>query len=169
MRIRTCLQIVIALKLKSAKLNFADAMSYAEYEATLDLDYVLCEADLVRLRAAVEELEPQYAIEIMRSPSPCLTMLRAEDSLEGQEFYLGEALTPECEVRVNGLAGYGLCLGDEPQRCYCIAVLDALRTTSVPAIDAFVARERQAILEREDREFALIQRTHVDFKLMEEV
>jgi hypothetical protein len=47
-------------------------------------------------------------------------MIPAEDSLEAQKFYLGEALTTECEVAVDGHAGFGLCLGEEPVRCYCI-------------------------------------------------
>ncbi len=144
-------------------------MPAAEHEQDRDFDYVICEADLPRLRALVEQLEKSYSIEIVRKPSPCLTMLRAEDSLEKQEFFLGEALTTECEVKVDSLPGYGLCLGDEAQRCYCLAVLDALRESANPLLDAFVEEERKLITEREQQEFGLIQRTQVDFKLMEEV
>ena len=49
--------------------------------------------------------------------------------MEHQPFYLGEALTTECEVIVNDTIGYGICLGDEPVRSYCIAVIDALLQT----------------------------------------
>ena len=55
-----------------------------------------------------------------------MTMIQAEDSVEFQPFYVGEALTTECEVIVNGQKGYGICLGDEPLRCYCIAFIDAI-------------------------------------------
>ena len=144
-------------------------MPAAEHEHYRDFDYVICEADLNRLRAVVEELEKIYSIELTRQPSPCLSMLRAEDSLEKQEFFLGEALTTECEVRVDSLSGYGLCLGDEAQRCYCIAVLDALRESRNPAVEAFIEEEGKLIAAREQQEFGLIQRTQVDFKLMEEV
>jgi phosphonate C-P lyase system protein PhnG len=136
-----------------------------------DDDYVLCECDIEPLSGLVSELEKKHAIAIVRQPTVCLTMIRAEDSLEKQEFYLGEALTTECEVSVDGAPGYGLCLGEEPMRGYCMAVLDALLQGQgeCPAeVGQFLERERQTISARDEREFNLILRTHVDFKLMEE-
>lgn len=136
-----------------------------------DSDYVLCECDLEPLAALVTQLEKQHSVTMVREPSVCLTMIRTEDSLEKQEFYLGEALTTECEVAVDGKPGYGLCLGDEPVRGYCIAVVDALLERSDgPAheIGKFLDHHREAIADREKREFNLTLRTQVDFKLMEE-
>jgi phosphonate C-P lyase system protein PhnG len=136
-----------------------------------DDDYVLCECELDALSGLVGELEKKHFIEIIRQPSVCLTMIRTEDSLEKQEFYLGEALTTECEVSVDGVPGYGLCLGEEPVRGYCIAVLDAFlqgKGECPQEIGSFLDRERKTITARDEREFNLILRTHVDFKLMEE-
>src|SRR5262245_6043116 len=136
-----------------------------------DHDYVLCECDLEPLKAFGEGLEPHYHVTIIKEPSVCLTMLRAEDSLDKQEFYLGEALTTECQVSVDGRVGYGVCLGDEPVRGYCLAVIDALSGAGAPSnakVQAFIARHRQLISARETEEFNLILRTQVDFKLMEE-
>lgn len=136
-----------------------------------DDDYVLCECDLEPLAALVGELEKKHSVGMIRRPSVCLTMIKTEDSLEQQEFYVGEALTTECEASVDGAPGYGLCLGDEPVRGYCIAVMDALlqgNGACPPEVDAFLDRERAAIVAREEREFNLILRTQVDFKLMEE-
>src|SRR5580693_343975 len=90
------------------------------------VDYILCECALEPLESLVRGLEPGYAVLVVRQPAVCMTMVQAEDSVEGQPFYLGEALTTECELQVDGRAGYGLCLGDEPLRCYCIAFVDAL-------------------------------------------
>ena len=136
-----------------------------------DHDYVLCECELEPLADLVGTLEKKHSIEMVRQPSVCLTMIRTEDSLEKQEFYLGEALTTECEVSVDGDAGYGLCLGEEPLRCYCIAVVDAFlqRNGGCPTeIGNFLDRHREAVTSRDEREFNLILRTQVDFKLMEE-
>ena len=143
-------------------------MTSSGYEVFRDFDYVVCEANSEALRSFVEKIEKTHAVEVVKHPSPCLAMLTAQDSLEGQKFYLGEALTTECEVRVDGLAGFGLCLGDEPQRCYCIAVLDALRERPTDELDAFIGSQRQEIAAREQKEFSLVERTQVDFKLMEE-
>jgi phosphonate C-P lyase system protein PhnG len=135
-----------------------------------DNDYVLCECDLEPLASLVGDLEKQHTVTMVKEPSVCLTMIRTQDSLEKQEFYLGEALTTECEVAVDGKPGYGLCLGEEPVRCYSIAVVDALlqQQHQVPAIADFLDHQRDLIAEREQREFNLTLRTQVDFKLMEE-
>jgi alpha-D-ribose 1-methylphosphonate 5-triphosphate synthase subunit PhnG len=134
-----------------------------------DNDYVLCECELEPLAGMVRELEQQHSVTLVREPSVCLTMVRTEDSLEKQEFFLGEALTTECEVAVDGAPGYGLCLGEEPVRCYSIAVVDALlHQGASPQILQFLEQQRERIAEREQREFNLTLRTQVDFKLMEE-
>lgn len=140
-------------------------------ETRLDNDLVLCECPLEGLRELVESLESRHDVRLVKAPSICLTLVRAEDSLEKQEFYLGEALTSECEVAVDGVAGHGLCLGEEPVRAYCIAVCDALLHGggTVPAAVAdFLDAERASLEEREREEFNHILRSHVDFKLMEQ-
>jgi alpha-D-ribose 1-methylphosphonate 5-triphosphate synthase subunit PhnG len=134
-----------------------------------DNDYVLCECDLGPLSALVVQLETKHQVAIVKEPSVCLTMIRTEDSLEKQQFYLGEALTTECEVAVDGNPGYGVCLGEEPVRCYSIAVVDALlRDGGSAEVASFLDHHRSLIAEREQREFNLTLRTQVDFKLMEE-
>jgi len=135
-----------------------------------DYDYVMCECPLEPLKEFVEELEMEHTVTVVKDPAVCLTMVRAEDSLEKQEFYLGEALTTECEVEVDGSSGYGLCLGEEPIRGYCIAVLDALihsgRTSE--RLDRFFLEQKDVVEKREKDEYARAMRTRVDFKLMEE-
>lgn len=138
---------------------------------TYDDDLVLAECPLERLQCFVEALEARHEVRVLRSPDICLTMVKAEDSLEKQPFYLGEALTSECEVAVNGQPGYGLCLGEEPVRTYCIAVCDAmLHGEGEPPAElrAFLDAEREALARRETEEFNHILRTKVDFKLMEQ-
>ena len=134
-------------------------------------DYILCECGLDVLEAFVRELESHHAVQIIRQPAVCMTMVRAEDSVESQPFYLGEVLVTDCEVQVDGQAGYGLCMGDEPVRCYCMAVIDALLLSDGPrASEVRVFLEGQAVLiaDRQRLEYNLIQRTKVDFKLMEQ-
>jgi alpha-D-ribose 1-methylphosphonate 5-triphosphate synthase subunit PhnG len=127
-------------------------------------DYVLCECDLEPLAGLVRDLEREHTVTVVKAPSVCLTMIRTQDSLEKQEFYLGEALTTECEVAVDGEPGYGLCLGEEPVRCYAIAVVDALlHQGNSRMVMSFLDHHGGLIGEREEREFNLTLRTQVDF------
>src|SRR5260221_8497221 len=136
-----------------------------------DSDYILCECRLQALEEFVASLEASFVIQMARLPVVCMTMIRAEDSVEAQPFYLGEALTTDCEVIVNGRTGYGICLGDEPVRCYCIAFLDAIKQLSgehQTKVQIFL-EEQAAVISRELKvEYDHILRTRVAFKLMEQ-
>lgn len=139
-------------------------------DASIDRDYVLVECELERLTALVDTLEAEHEVTMIKEPSTCLTMVPAEDSIENQAFYLGEALTTECEVEVEGHIGYGVCLGEEPERAYALAVVDALVTEHlVPeAIETFLVEQHRKLEEGERIEAAHVRRTKVDFKLFDE-
>ena len=74
-------------------------------------------------------------------------------------------------MRLMDWLASGLCLGDEPVRAYCVAVVDALlqadRAIS-PAIESFLCKQGSLVARRDKVEFDLILQTQVDFKLMEE-
>lgn len=134
-------------------------------------DYILCECELEPLENFVASLEERFEIKIARMPSICMTMVQAEDSVEFQPFYLGEALTTECEVIINGQKGYGICLGDEPLRSYCIAFIDAitqLKDVDLQPVNQFLNEQATLIDQANKIEYNHIQRTKVDFKLMEQ-
>ena len=134
-------------------------------------DYILCECALESLESFVREMEQHCTVQVIRQPAIATTMIRAEDSVEGQPFYLGEALITECEVNVDGQPGFGICLGDEPVRSYCIAFVDALLQLADARgtrVDAFLKEQEQRIAAKVTTEHKQIQRTKVDFKLMEE-
>ena len=135
-------------------------------------DYILCECPLENLKQVTARLLAHYHPTLVKAPGICLTMIRAEDSVEKQEFYLGEALTTDCEVEINGHVGYGICLGDEPDRAYCMAVLEAAlaqNDAQQHLIQAFLIEQATLIRQQEETEFSHIMRTKVDFKLMEQV
>ncbi|MFM9837810.1 MAG: phosphonate C-P lyase system protein PhnG [Cyclobacteriaceae bacterium] len=134
-------------------------------------DFILCECQLEPLQNLVAELEPSFETTIIRMPSICMTMIQAEDSVEFQPFYLGEAVTTECEVMVNAQKGYGVCLGDEPLRCYCIAFLDAvtqLKDADQQPILTFLDEQAKLLDKAAQLEHNQILTTKVDFKLMEQ-
>jgi phosphonate C-P lyase system protein PhnG len=137
----------------------------------MDIDLILCECPPDDLKSFVSSMENQFDINIIKHPSICMTMIQAEDSVELQPFYLGEALTTECQLIVNGQIGYGICLGDEPVRAYCIAFMDAviqLKQVDLAGVKAFLYRQQLLIEEARIIEHNQILQTKVDFKLMEQ-
>jgi phosphonate C-P lyase system protein PhnG len=136
-----------------------------------DQDYILCECELQPLEDFVVALEETVEVILVKAPAICMTMVQAEDSVEFQPFYLGEALTTECELLVNGTRGIGICLGDEPVRAYCIAFMDAytqLNDVDMQPVVDFLSKQSEIIEHNAKVENDLILRTKVDFKLMEQ-
>lgn len=136
-----------------------------------DQDYILCECELQPLEDFVVALEETVEVKLVKEPAICMTMVQAEDSVEFQPFYLGEALTTECELLVNGTRGIGICLGDEPVRAYCIAFMDAytqLKDVDMQPVIDFLNKQSAIIEHNAKVENDLILRTKVDFKLMEQ-
>ena len=137
----------------------------------IERDYILCECPLKHLVNFVAGLEDQYDITVSKAPEICLTMVKAQDSVEGQAFFLGEALTTTCEVVIGTEFGLGIVLEDEPERAYCIAVLDALtklQDRHWSKIEAFLTTEKSQILKAETEAHTKIMRSAVDFKLMDD-
>jgi alpha-D-ribose 1-methylphosphonate 5-triphosphate synthase subunit PhnG len=134
------------------------------------IDFTIIECALEDLKSFVEILEKRYDIQMVKKPSLSLTMIRAEDSVEFQEFYLGEALSTDCEVAISNITGYGICLGDEPQRAYCMAVIDSLLQFDPENMDVknFLNDQSCKIEMERNVENSHISRTRVDFKMMEQ-
>lgn len=134
------------------------------------IDFVIIESSLEELKSMVEKLELNFDVQIVKKPSLSLTMLRAEDSVEFQEFYLGESLTTDCEVAISNNTGYGICLGDEPQRAYCMAVVDSVLQTDPEneEVKNFIELQWSKIELERNIETSHIGRTRVDFKMMEQ-
>jgi alpha-D-ribose 1-methylphosphonate 5-triphosphate synthase subunit PhnG len=133
-------------------------------------DFILVESDIQELKSLVSILELQFNVKITQSPSIALTMIKAEDSVEGQEFNLGECLITDCEVSINDVTGYGICKGDESQRAYCIAVVDAVMQTDSenPEVLDFLKKQEQIISQTRKELYNHIIKTRVDFKMMEQ-
>lgn len=137
----------------------------------MNTDYILIEGNLDKIKNFVETLESKYQIKITKKPNIGLTMVRANDSVEHQEFYLGEVLITETEVSINNKSGSGICIGDDPVRSYCQAVLDAvlqLKDENYNEVIAFLQKEADFISDKEKEQNYEIQKTKVNFKLMEQ-
>jgi alpha-D-ribose 1-methylphosphonate 5-triphosphate synthase subunit PhnG len=138
----------------------------------IEIDQVLCDCPHESIIDFVCTLEPEISIEIIVSPKLCMTMLQAEDSIDFQPFYLGEVLMTECQLTVDGNLGYGYCMGDEPQRAYSIAIIDAILNSQNHALQqnvlAFVEREKKILHNIKLEEYNQILKTKVDFKIMEQ-
>ncbi len=116
------------------------------------------------------DIAARHRVETLQKPETCMVMMQAKDSVEKTPFYLGEALMCEAGVQVDGTAGYGFALEDEPERVWCLAVIDAALTAHLPEeqeIRAAIAAEERRLQGEQQRERDLVASTMVRFAMME--
>jgi alpha-D-ribose 1-methylphosphonate 5-triphosphate synthase subunit PhnG len=135
-----------------------------EWISTLVVGEMPAEAVEKLLSLAQNEL-----IEIVRPPQTGMTLMTVLDAFDAP-FHLGEVLTTEAEVALGDRRGYGMVLGDAPERALaraCADVLlqgksDLLRTR----VRQLLAVEEERLQARRREEEALVARTRVSFDLM---
>lgn len=133
---------------------------------------VLVEGDRDLLGSIAREVERTHDVEVVREPVEELVMLKMRESARRSQFYLGEALMTSCVVRIGEAYGYGMVLGEDRDKAFDLAIVDAAYTLSDPADDLSVHDER--IAEEQERIAAqkrlrneALLRTQVDFSTME--
>lgn len=136
----------------------------------MDFREIMAEGDLGRWLGLAQTIVDRHKVEIMMPPEPCTAMLQAVDSVGCTPFYLGEVLMSEAAVAVNGVAGYGFAIEDEPRRALCVAIIDAALAAEVPeaaAIRRALDDEAARLHAQAKREESLVAATKVNFAVME--
>lgn len=127
---------------------------------------VLSQAPAQLVKQFAEDLLPALGtIEVLQNRTG-LVMLPAADTVAGTNFYLGEVLLAEAQVRLNGVEGYGACLGRDLEQALAIAILDAAAGAGheCNAIAAFVEQQQSALTAADDRLLRQVEATRVEME-----
>lgn len=106
---------------------------------------------------------------LVRGPSTGLVMMSALDSFQA-DFYLGEVLVTEVEVTYGECRGYGMVIGDDPERAIARASVEAVEASPnrilQERVNRFLRAEAKKLETHRKKEATLIARTRVDFETM---
>lgn len=119
-----------------------------------------------RLLALLAEVE----LTVSRPPRSGLVMLTVTDSFE-TDFHLGEVLVTEARILFRGMEGFGMVLGEAPERALARASADAVfrcpeQTEIREKLQDFLLQEKSVQKDKLMEEAALIAATKVNFDLM---
>ncbi|WP_127578976.1 phosphonate C-P lyase system protein PhnG [Paenibacillus koleovorans] len=132
---------------------------------------ILIEGDRALLERLCRQIEERYEVEEVRPPEKSLVMTKANDSVSQKPFYLGEVLVTECTISIGGVYGFGVLMGEEPERAYQLAVVDGAFQAKLPESEAWYAEllaEEQRIAAVHRRVYTQSLNTKVNFDTMEE-
>ncbi|MFB5192537.1 phosphonate C-P lyase system protein PhnG [Alicyclobacillus fastidiosus] len=137
---------------------------------------ILSESSLRDLEPWIAKVEWMADIQVVKPPQMGLVMMRARESVEQEVFNVGEVLVSECTVTVDGQLGFGIVAEHDLERARALAVLDAVFHANSPKweglqkeLDAWLGAQEVQQEEAWRRDFANIQRSLVNFDLLEEV
>ncbi|WP_248927622.1 phosphonate C-P lyase system protein PhnG [Paenibacillus hamazuiensis] len=132
---------------------------------------ILIDGDPALLHRLCGQIEARYEPAVVKPPEKSLVMSKARDSVSQQPFYLGEVLVTECTVAIGDAHGFGILIGEDAERAYELAVVDAALNAKLPETEAWEAElleEERRTAERRAREHELVMKTRVHFDTMEE-
>ncbi|MPZ12944.1 MAG: phosphonate C-P lyase system protein PhnG [Chloroflexi bacterium] len=119
---------------------------------------ILAAADAKRVEVLADEVlaDPNLDLdlELVRTPTTGLVMVRARESAAGQIFNLGEALVTTAHVRLGPAFGYAMILGRNQRHALAAAVLDAALEASVTQSEAIEYMLAEAAAEQNRRDAA---------------
>ncbi len=116
-------------------------------------------------------IESEHKVNMVKSPTKTLIMVQVAEPVKKSRFYLAEILASECFVEIDGIKGVAVIKGDDFEKVYAAAIIDAAHSGQ---FDEFFDIEEQ--LEEYEREIALKRQklsalhknTQVDFKILED-
>lgn len=117
------------------------------------------------------EIEQKYLVTMIKPPEKSLVMTKARDSVSQQPFYIGEVLVTECTVSLNDVYGFGVLMGEDAQKSYQLAVVDAAFMANLPETKAWSERlleEEEQIVVKHRLAYSQAMKTKVNFDTMEE-
>ena len=131
---------------------------------------ILVKADPIFVQKLRKEVESRHDVKVIDEAENGLMMIKMRETAKKSLFYLGEVLTTEAKVQVNGVLGIGIIRGDEPELAYDLAVVDAAFNGRLPVTKAWerlLLTEELAINERMKQKQCQIMATKVNFDVMD--
>ena len=135
---------------------------------------VLEQCTLDSLQSWVTKIKAIGEVKIIKAAQAGLVMMRARDAVAEQIFNLGEVLVSECTVMLDKQTGYGLVMGNQPERAEAMAILDALFFSTeakwarlLADMQIWLKKQAQVQEKEQQKEFQLIERSKVNFETIE--
>ena len=117
------------------------------------------------------QISDKYDVAVLKQPQKTLVMLKMRESAQSSLFYAGEAVACECMVQIDEKKGFASSLGDDLEKVFAMAVIDAALNAKLSECgqisDALNAWEEELNSQRK-LEAEITMSTKVNFNIMEE-
>lgn len=132
---------------------------------------VLNFADRAEVIAIGNKFKEKHEVETLKNPQKTLVMLKVRESAKNSLFYAGEALASECMVSIKGVRGFAATLGDDLEKVYSMAIIDAAINSGMSGQEGlpdFLKKWETQLNVAIAMDSKVAMSTKVDFNVMEE-
>lgn len=122
------------------------------------------------LHAWARQCMAQATFNTLKDPAEALTMIKMRESAQHTLFYLGELLVTETRVECNGQIGIGIVQGEQYQKSFDMAIIDAAFHANIAyceELEKELLKEEQHQQVQRQKEIAMILKTRVNFETMD--
>lgn len=129
---------------------------------------VHCEKEFLRQWA--EYFKQQNEFHVIEEPKNALTMIQMRESAQNTLFYLGEVLVSETRVECQGVIGIGIIQGNELEKSYDLAILDAACNAELAGVEDLekeLVKQKEMQEEQHKKYVNQILKTRVNFETMD--
>lgn len=143
---------------------------------TQDMTKILGRSKSKKLFKWSEKIEEMSDIKILKDSKMGLVMMRMNDMSHNETFNLGEVLITDCTVTIDDMFGYGVIMGNQPDRAKAMAIIDAIIHSKdmkwkslITDFNSWLEEEMKQQEKEDGKEFALIKKSRVEFETMNEM
>jgi len=140
-----------------------------------DRTTILIQISIEELQPWIDRVKQTTSVHIIKHPKLGLVMMRAMESVHNDVFNVGEVLVSECSVSVDGQLGYGIVMSQNSSKAEAMAILDAVSRIQegewslfYQEFDEWLVLKQHELRKESLLHFQLIERTRVDFELMDQ-
>lgn len=131
---------------------------------------ILVHCEKAFLKQWAEYFKQENEFHVIEEPKNALTMIRMRESAQNSLFYLGEVLVSETRVECKGIIGIGIIQGNELEKSYDLAILDAAFNAKLKGIEKLEKEllKQKKIQEEQHKKYVnQILKTRVNFETMD--
>jgi len=132
---------------------------------------ILVKSNLEFLKKLSNLINQNYEINIIEKPNKGLLMMKLRESAQKQLFYIGELLVSEAKVMINNNLGLGIIQGDNLDKAYHLAVIDAAYNSNIKELDEIninIKNEEKKLNKKNQIKVNKILKTKVNFETLDE-
>ncbi len=128
---------------------------------------ILSKASGAEVAKLASEYKERCSIAVIREPSKTLAMLKMREPVKGSLFYIGEVIVCEAIVELDGVKGMAVTMGDDFEKTFDMAVIDAACNKGIFHEEDSLIRLGRSQELLEQKENAMHLKTMVNFTSMD--